>query len=226
MKTVIISLGGSLVAPKKDFLATRYLLAFKKLILKFSKKIRFIIIVGGGQLCRFYQAEAKKNGFTKDELDWVGIFSARLNAAFVKGFFNQNAYSEVLMSPFEKQKIKENIILGSAWKPGWTTDYVGVKFCQIHGATEILNLTNIDYIYDKDPKKFKDARLFKNLSWLDYLKIIGRKRVPGGHYPFDPVASLLAKRLKIKLVSLNGRNLKVVENYLTGKKFIGTIVES
>lgn len=226
MKKIIISLGGSLVVPKGDVLATKYLLRFRKLVLKFSKKRKFFIIVGGGKLSRWYQNEAKKQRVEKKDLDWLGIFSARLNAVFAKGLFRKKAHSEVLLSPLEKKKIKENIVFSGGWKPGWTTDYVSVKFCQTYGVKEILNLTNIDYIYNKDPRKFKDAKLFKKLSWPGYLKIIGKKRVPGGHYPFDPVASILAKKLKIKLISLNGHNLRAVENYLTGKKFIGTIVQS
>jgi uridylate kinase len=225
MKTIIISLGGSLVAPEKNFLATRYLLDFKKLIIKFSNKIRFIIIVGGGQVCRFYQDKARSQKIGKNDLDWIGIFAARLNATFVRSFFGKKAYSEILLSPLDRKKIKENIVFSSAWIPGWTTDYDCVKFCQTRGAKEILNLTNINYIYNKDPRKFNDAKLFKELSWSDYLKIIGKKRVPGGHYPFDPVASSLAKKLKIRLISINGLNLKAVENYLTDKKFVGTIVK-
>lgn len=225
MKTIVISLGGSLVVPEKNILAIRYLLAFKKLVLKFSKKYRFFIIVGGGKTCRFYQDEARKQKIEKDDLDWIGIFAARLNAVFVRSFFGKKAHPEILLSPIEKKKTKENIVFSSAWIPGWTTDYDCVKFCQRLKAKEILNLTNIDYIYDKDPRKFKDAKLFKELSWLNYLKIIGKKRVPGGNYPFDPVASRLAKKLKVRLVSINGRNLRAVENYLTGKQFIGTIVK-
>lgn len=224
MKTIVISLGGSLVVPEKNILATKYLLEFKKIILKFSQKIRFIVIVGGGKTCRFYQAVARNVGVQKGDLDWIGIFSSRLNAVFVKSLFGEKAYPEILASPLEKIKTKK-IIFSAGWKPGRTTDYVSVRFCQTYQAEEVLNLTNIDYVYTKDPKKFKDAEKIKETSWQNYSKIVGKKHQPGGNYPFDPIASIQAKKLKIKLISINGRNLKAVENYLTGKKFIGTIIK-
>lgn len=225
MTKVVISLGGSLVIPEKGFLATKYLLNFRKLILKYLRERKFFIIVGGGKLARFYQSEAKKIKVNQEDLDWLGVFSTRLNTQLVKSFFGKKAYSEIITDPKEKKKIKEKIIFGAGSKPGWSTDFVSVCLARTYGIKEILNLTNIDYIYNKDPRKHKDAQPLKKLSWHDYLKIIGKKWVPGANYPFDPIGSLLAKKLKIRLVSINGKNLRAVENYLTGKKFIGTIVE-
>jgi uridylate kinase len=225
MKTIIISLGGSLVSLEKNSLATRYLLAFRKLILKFNKKVRFFIIVGGGKLARFYQAEAKKYGVNKESLDWIGIFSCRLNAQLIRSFFGQRAYSEIITSPLAKIKTNKKIIFFSAWKPGWTTDFVTVKLAHQQKINDILNLTNIDYIFTKDPRKFKDAKPIKEITWSNYIKMVGTKHRPGSNLPFDPKASLLAKKLKIRLASINGKNLKAVENYLTDNKFIGTIVK-
>lgn len=226
MKKIIVSLGGSLVVPKRDFLATKYLLKLRNLILKYSKGRKFFIIVGGGRVARFYQNEARKVKVTQKNLDWIGIFASRLNSVFVKSFFDKKAYPEIITNPTEKKKMKEKIAFAAGWKPGWSTDFVSVILAKTYGIKEILNLTNVDYIYDKDPKRFKNAKPFKKLFWSDYLKIIGKKWIPGVSYPFDPIASLLAKKLKIRLVSINGKNLKSVENYLTGEEFKGTIIET
>lgn len=225
MKKMIISLGGSLVIPEKGFLNIRYLKKFRDLILKFLKRFRFFIVVGGGKLARFYQSEARKMKVSNEDLDWLGIFSSRLNAQLVKSFFGKRAYQEIITQPQKKKKIKEKIVFVGGWRPGWSTDFVSVSLAKTYGIKEILNLTNIDYIYNKDPRKFKNAKPLKKLSWKEYLKIIGKKWVPGANYPFDPMASLLAKKLKIRLVSINGKNLRAVENYLTRKKFVGTIVQ-
>jgi len=85
-------------------------------------------------------------------------------------------------------------------------------------------LTNVDYVYDKDPKKFKSAKPFKEISWKDYLKLIEQKWIPGMSGPFDPIASKLAQKFKFKVIILNGRKLKNLENYLTNKNFQGTII--
>ncbi len=225
MKNVLISLGGSLVIPEKGFLNIRYLKKFRDLILKFLKRFRFFIVVGGGKLARFYQNEAKKIKVSDTDLDWLGIFASRLNAQLVKNFFGQKAHSEIIIDPEKKKKIKEKIVFGAGSRPGWSTDFVSVCLAKTYKIKEILNLTNVDYIYDKDPRKFEDAKPLKKLSWAEYLKIIGKKWIPGANYPFDPIGARLAKKLKIRLVSINGKNLKTVENYLTEKKFIGTIIE-
>jgi len=225
VKKIIISLGGSLVVPERNILATKFILDFKKLILKFSKKYKFIIIVGGGKICRFYQAEASKKNINKKELDWIGIAASQLNAIFVKSFFGVKAQEKIFKSPLEKIKNNKKVVFGGGWKPGWTTDYVSVKVSQVNKIKEILNLTDVDYIYTKDPDKFKDSEPIKEINWLDYIKIVGTKHRPGGSHPFDPKASLLAKKIGLKLISINGYNLRAVENYLTGKKFIGTIIE-
>ncbi|MCX7779063.1 MAG: UMP kinase [Patescibacteria group bacterium] len=224
MKKIVISLGGSLIVPKVGFLDLNFIKKFKNLILKFARKYRIFIVVGGGKLARFYQQEARHLKIKRTDLDWLGIFASRLNTQFVKSFFDQQSFSEIVTSPLKKIKTKKIVFL-SGWKPGWTTDFVATKICQVYKVKEILNLTNVDYIYDRDPRKNKKAKPLKKISWSDYLKIIGRRFKPGGNYPFDPVASLLAKKLKIKLISLNGKNLKAVDNYLTGKKFIGSIIK-
>jgi uridylate kinase len=42
--------------------------------------------------------------------------------------------------------------------------------------------------------------------------------------PFDPIASKLSQKFKFKVIILNGRKLKNLENYLTNKNFKGTII--
>lgn len=53
-KTIVISLGGSVIIPKEGF-DLKFLKGFKKLILSLIKNYRFIIVCGGGQTARSYQ---------------------------------------------------------------------------------------------------------------------------------------------------------------------------
>ncbi|MFA6215922.1 MAG: UMP kinase, partial [Patescibacteria group bacterium] len=80
------------------------------------------------------------------------------------------------------------------------------------------------YVYDKDPKKFKDAKPLKEMVWPDFLKLVGTKWVPGAHVPFDPVASKLAYQWRLKLVVMKGDNLNNLSNFLAERKFVGTII--
>ena len=85
-------------------------------------------------------------------------------------------------------------------------------------------MSNIDYVYEKDPKKYADARKMKNVLWMRYRKICGDRWKAGLNMPFDPIAAKEAEKLKLKAVII-GKDLKNFENLLNNKKFEGTIIK-
>jgi uridylate kinase len=224
-KIYLISLGGSLLVPNEIDL--NFLRKFYKLILsEISKGNKFIIIVGGGKIARKYQVVAKKfNKISTEDLDWLGIHATRLNAHLLLTIFRKYAHYRVIKNPKEKVAFKEKILIAAGWKPGFSTDYDAVLLAKTYNSDTVINLTNVDYVYDKDPKKFKNAKYFEKITWTDYLRLINSKWAPGLSAPFDPIASKLAKRLKLNCVILNGNRLQELEKFLQNKKFIGTIIK-
>jgi uridylate kinase len=222
---VIISLGGSIVIPEE--IDVVFLKKFRSLILGHVRKgRRFIIIVGGGRTCRKYQNAAKEiTKPTQEDLDWIGIHAIRLNAHLLRMIFREIAYQVVVRHYDEKVYTKKPVIIASAWKPGHSSDYDAVMWTKNLKAREIINLSDIDYVYDKDPKYHKDAKRFERISWKDFRKLVGSTWDPGLNKPFDPIASKEAQRLGLKVVIMNGRNLANLGNFLNGKKFKGTIIE-
>lgn len=85
-------------------------------------------------------------------------------------------------------------------------------------------MTNIDKVYDKDPKKFPDAKPIDTISWKSYRAMAGNTWVPGMNLPFDPIASKLAAELGVTVRILNGKNLDNLARALDGKKFLGTTI--
>ena len=124
----------------------------------------------------------------------------------------------------KKIKSKDKILIGCGWKPGWTSDYDAVKWAENLKADVLINLSNIDYVYDKDPKRYNDVRPIKEISWNDFRKIAGNKHISGSHLPFDPIASKEAERARIKVVIMNGNDLDNFEDFLEGKGFKGTVI--
>lgn len=224
-RITVLSLGGSLIALKDGF-DIKFLAGFKRLILKFiNRGRRFIIVCGGGQTARSYQSIARELGeLTAEDIDWIGIHATRLNAHFMRTIFRQWAHPIVVKDPTRKLKWKEEILIGSGWKPGWSTDYDAVKLAELYGAKTVINLSNIEYVYDKDPRKFKDAKKLTKISWPDFRKIVGDEWNPGANLPFDPVASREAARLGLNVVVMEGTNLKEVERAIKGGRFKGTII--
>jgi uridylate kinase len=220
----VLSLGGSLVCPNE--IDVLFLKKFRNFILKWIKKgKKFVIFVGGGKTARKYQNAAKEFKVENKELDWVGISATLLNAQLVKSIFGNFAFERILTEPTKKIKTKKKIIVFGGWKPGWSTDYDSVLAAKNFGAKRIINLSDVDFIYDKNPKKFKDAKPLERISFDELFKIIGRKWTPGANIPFDPEAAKLAQKEKIKVIFLNGRNFKNLEKVFSGKKFKGTIIE-
>ena len=224
-KTIVISLGGSIIVP--DGIQVTFLKKFKEFILKFLREdYQFIIVAGGGKTCRKYQkAAALITQLNDEDKDWLGIHATRLNAHLLRTIFKKEAYPVVLDSPYKPVKRKnQRLFIASGWMPGWSTDYDAVLLAKRFKATKIINASDIDYIYDKDPDEFKDARPVKEMKWSDYTKIAGKKWIPGMKVPFDPIASRVAKNSKMTVIFTKGTDLKNLAEIIKGNNFNGTTI--
>ncbi len=227
-ETIIVSVGGSLIS--KDELDIDFLLSLKEVILKLvNQGYRFVLITGGGKICRKYNEAAKKlnKKVTDRELDWMGIKATKVNAELVRIIFNHYAYYKVLDRPDERLIKAKNIpvIVAGGWKPGASSDNMAVNLAKKFKAKKVINLSNIDYVYDKDPNKFKDAKRIEKINWLEFINIVGNKWDPGANLPFDPIASQLAAKLKLEVFIANGNNIWNLISYIKGGSFIGTVIK-
>lgn len=221
----IISLGGSLIVP--DEIDVGFLRKFKSVIeseVRLGKK--FVLITGGGRTSRRYSQAAKALGMlNQDDLDWLGIHSTRLNGHLLRTIFRQIAHPTIVTNPHIKEKAKEPVLIAAGYRPGFSTDHDAVILARQYGIKTVLNLSNINFVYDKDPSLYKNTKPIKEISWRAFRKIVGNKWDPGLNAPFDPVASKLAERLKLKVIIMNGRKLENLKNFLSGRKFMGTVIE-
>ncbi|MFA5754186.1 MAG: UMP kinase [Patescibacteria group bacterium] len=224
-KTFVVSVGGSLVV-KKEGIQAAWLKEFRRFILKETAKgNRFYLVVGGGWTARQYIQSARDiTRVNPADCDWVGISASRLNAQLVRALFGKSAHSEVIIDPTKKIKSRNKIVVAAGYRPGWSTDYVSVLIAKTHHADRVINLSNIDYAYDQDPRLFKDAHPLTNVSWPAFQKIVGHTWRPGLNVPFDPIASRTAAASRLEVVIMNGAKLNNLRCYLEGRKFIGTII--
>lgn len=226
-ETIIISLGGSVIHPI-DGINVDFLKKFNSFIRsQIKKKRQFFIICGGGYLTREYQKAVTQliPKVSHEDLDWLGIHTTKLNAQLLRAVFQDIAFPKII---FKYDKIERNIIqpvvIAAGWKPGWSTDYDAVLLAKSYGAKTLINLSNIDVIYDKDPRIYKDAKPITKISWDDFEKIVGHKWTPGANTPFDPIATKIAKQINLTVFFLKGDNISNLENLLEGKPFKGTII--
>jgi len=227
--TFVLSLGGSLVVPNGG-IDTEFLKAFNSFIREqvVKKNRRFFIVVGGGTTAGKYGSAGKEvlgYDITKEDQDWLGIHATRLNAQLIRTIFKDIADPRVIKHYEVILKIDRPIAVAAGWKPGWSTDYCAVTLCQDYNIKEVINLSNVDMIYNKDPKQFKDAKPIKNISWKDYRTMVGDTWTPRMNIPFDPIASKLADELSVSVRFLNGKNLKNLELALNNQEFVGTTIQ-
>ncbi|MDP3996191.1 MAG: UMP kinase [bacterium] len=221
----VISLGGSLVFPK-DGLDVPFVKGFVDLIKRrVNNGEKFAIITGGGTMSREYQTalkEISKN--SEEELDWMGIYATRMNAEFVRLSFGELADEQIIPEPFGFKEIKKGVAVGGGFKPGRSSDFSAVVIAENIGAKKVINLSNIDYVYDSDPKVNPDAKKVEKISWSDFLAILPPTWTPGANVPFDPVAAKRAENAKLQVIIMNGKNLTNLESCLDGREFAGTTV--
>ena len=225
-KTYIISIGGSLIVPAQG-INWQFLKKLRSLILnKIKLGFKFYLIAGGGITARNYAAAASRVvKINPEDLDWLGIHATRLNAHLLRTIFQNQPNPGIIKDPTIRIKSAKKIVVASGWKPGWSTDYVAVKLAQKYGIKTIINLSNIDYVYDKDPKKYKTAKIKTGMSWPEFRKLVGNKWSPGLNAPFDPVAARQSEKLGLAVIIMDGRNMENLNDYFQDKKFKGTVIK-
>lgn len=201
-KIICVSLGGSGVTDSSGLNFSN----IKKFtdVLARNKNYRFIIVVGGGNASRLYQASASHIIKSKRTLFEIGIQVTRLNAfavmCYAKG--RLDVYPKVVESLSElKGAIKKNkIVFMGGLKPGLTTDSTTTLVCKEVKSKLLVNLSSVPYVYDRPPGQ-KGAIKYKQMSYDQLVALSNKydKRNPISNFIFDKIASRIAKRQKIEI---------------------------
>lgn len=225
-KVIVLSLGGSLIIPDK--VDIKYLKEFKKMILKNTKKYKFIIGCGGGSIARKYISALRASGMNEKFQSLSGIAATRMNARFMNYFFKIDPEYGIphTKTTLKKYIKKRDVVFCGAleYKPNQTSDSTAAQLARKFKA-KFINLTNVKGLYDKDPRKYKNAKFIKKISWKDFDKMAhASKYQPGQHFVLDQTASKIILEEKIPTYII-GKDLKQLDNILKGKDFKGTLVE-
>lgn len=223
MKKVVISLGGSLIA--SHVTTSNFLTKLRKTIESHYKTHRFVIVCGGGEIARQYMSLLDKSHKTQKEISMMGIKTTCLNAEFMMEVFGQKSNKKNPKSLKEVQELleKNHVVFCCAWKylPNRTSDSTAADIAA-YLRTEFINMSNVTGLYTKDPRKYKDAKLIKNISWKEFESIAhARTFKPGQHFIIDQHAATVIRKHKIPAY-LIGKSMKQLSNILMEKPFNGT----
>lgn len=218
--SVVVSLGGSVINPGKP--DTDKILSLANIFNSFKGKMA--ITTGGGSYARVYAdciREISKNEFFADE---IGILETRQNAMLVIPSL-KNACPYVLKDFREAVSLLNtyNIVVMGGVIPGITTDAVAVMLAEVIKAKRLVNISNINGIYDKPPNE-KGAKKLDKISLEQLLELAYEydKRKAGTHFIFDVLACKLALRAGIEIHFISS-NEQDVRNALNGKKHNGSV---
>jgi len=224
MKTVVISLGGSILLPELNKNRIR---EYVPVLASIAAKHRLFVVVGGGGGARDYIDAARALGVDEGTSDEIGIMVTRLNATLLIAALGNAAYPKVAESHADAKKFAEGgkIVVMGGITPGQTTDAVAAVLAERVGADVFVNVTSVPGVYDKDPKKYKTARHFPALTPAELLEIVGKIGLSAGsHAPLDIIAARIVERSHIPLVVLDGTSPKNLSAAILTGKFEGTIV--
>jgi uridylate kinase len=225
---VVISVGGAMIVPKTG-IAIDFLQRFNDLIrAQVSKGRRFILVAGGGHTCRQYcdASKAVISDLSHEDIDWLGIHATRLNGQLLRTIFVDIAHPRMIENYEHRLHAwTEPLVIAAGWKPGASTDHCTTYLAHEYGAHTVINLSNIDYVYDKDPHMYTDAKPQMHMTWTQMQGLVGAAWVPTMHAPFDPVACAFAKKHDLSVIVCNGNNLTNLENILTGSPAQATLIQ-
>ena len=202
---------------------TKLLKDYATFLVKISKICQPIIIAGGGNIARHYISHARSSGADESTLDELGIEVSRLNAKLLIYALKHKAYPH---PPTTLQEVRHavdsgQIVVAGGLHPGQSTNGTAALIAEKIKATQFLNATDVDGIYDSDPNKNKRAKKFKRIELKKLRSLLVKEdTMAGGYDLMDIVALKVIERSKIKTIVLNS-DLKTIEKAIKGSS-VGT----
>ena len=148
-----------------------------------KKKIDICIVIGGGNIFRGLAASA--DGMDRAQADYMGMLATVLNSLALQNALEKINVDTRVMSALPIQSICETYIRRRAIRhmekgrivicaagtgnPYFSTDTAAALRAAELSCDVIYKATQVDGIYNKDPKKFKNAKKYDKVSYKKYL---------------------------------------------------------
>ncbi len=187
------------------------------------------VVIGGGNFIRGV-AQASQ-GMDRANSDYMGMLGTVINSMAMQDALEKRGLATRVQSAIGMAAIAEPYIRRRAIRhlekgrlvifaagtgnPYFTTDTAASLRAMEINADVIMKATNVDGIYDSDPKKNKDAKFFPELTYMDVLK--------DGLQVMDSTAISLCMDNKLPIITFNLNKPGNIARVVRGEK-IGTVV--
>lgn len=220
-KILVIKLSGSVFNFKTT---SKSLKEYAQVLLDIQTKVQPVVVSGGGIIARHYVSLARSLGSDESSLDEMGIEISRLNAMLLSAALGDYVYP-VIPSNLEEISIacqSGKIIISGGLHPGQSTNATAALICEKIKADRFLNATDVDGIYDSDPKKNAKAKMFKEITIKKCLDLLNNESTQAGNYELmDIVAMKVIERSKIPTYVIKS-DPKVIRNLIMNYRQTGT----
>ncbi len=225
MKSLItLSLGGSII--NSGEIDNKFLEEFSIMIKELVHKYKFMIVCGGGKVARQY-IQGLPNDLTEGERDYMGIAATWLNAQLLTYYF-KGYCSPVL--PTTVKKLTEHLQVHDIGVSGGfltaiKTDEDAAILADLYGSPILVNVTNVDGIYDKDPKQYSDAKKYDKLTYYQFYEIVSPLSLDAGsNAPFTLIAAKICERTNMRII-VCPKDVAKIRDAIQGKN-VGTVIQN
>lgn len=148
-----------------------------------SLGVQIAIVIGGGNFIRGVAASAQ--GFDRVVADHMGMLATVINALALQDALEKvGSFTRVVTAieireiaePFIRRRVIRHlekgrvvVLAAGTGNPYFSTDTAAALRAMELKAEVILKATKVDGVYDADPKRFPDAKMFAQINYLDVL---------------------------------------------------------
>lgn len=191
--------------------------------------VEIAVVVGGGNI--FRGVEVSSRGVSRTTGDTMGMLATVMNCLALESALSRKGQSVRVLSALIMPEVAELFTIASAHRylaegrivllaggtgnPYFTTDTTAVLRGAEIGAQAVLKATNVDGVYNADPKTDKSAKRFDRLSHS--------QAVEGGYKVMDATAFALARETSLPIIVFSIAEPGSIGAILSGKGK-GTIV--
>ena len=246
LNTIVIKIGSSLIIDEKKKIRSKWLDSFVKDIQGFKKAGKRIIIVSSGAIalgCKKLNLDKKnlkidksqavasigqielmnllKKNFSKKKMDISQILITLEDTEVRRRAINARRTLDNLFDIGFIPVVNENDSIATSEIKYGDNDRLASRVAQITGADTLILLSDVDGLYTKNPKNFKDAKLIRNISNikkdLKNVDIKGRTEFGSGGMDTKIEAARICNLAGCNMVIANGLYLNPI-NHIEKKK--------
>lgn len=223
---VVIKLSGSVFHNDNNQDQIEVLKKYSSMLIDISSIVQPVVVTGGGRIARFYINTARKLGLDESSLDLMGIDVSRLNAKLLISSLGNHVYPNVPKSLDDISNFMESnkIIVSGGLHPGQSTNATSALIAEKIKANQFINATDVEGIYDSDPRKNQNAKLYEKIDLGSCVNMLLNSSSMAGEYDLmDIVALKVIERSKIKtrVILSSPENIKnTVEGKILGTELV------